>query len=136
MNQIEIRAISALKTAPANGRKFFTATFGRVMPAGVKFDNTPTKTRNIWEDFTDSTGKVFKGDAMFSQITALSDLNDAIGGRVEGSIASAETAQEYPIGERMVRTWSGVVFNHEQVSALAESAAKRARKLAGIPKVV
>ena len=73
---------------------------------------------------------------MFSQITALSDLNDAIGGRVEGSIASAETAQEYPIGERMVRTWSGVVFNHEQVSALAESAAKRARKLAGIPEVV
>jgi len=133
-SQIEIRSISKLKTAPANGRKYFTITFGKVMAPGVTFDNTPTKTRNIWETFTDKkTKQTFKGDAMFDQIVILDDAEKAIGGIVPGDIASAETDEEYPIGDRMVKTWSGVVFAHEQVKALAESAAKRARLLADAP---
>ena len=133
---LEIRKISELKTAPANGRKYFTVEFGVVLAPGVQFDNTPTKVRNVWETFTDKkTNQTFKGDAMFDQIVALNSVEDAIKGKVFGQIASCET-EEYPIGDRMVKTWTGVVFRHEQVKSLAEAAAKRARKLAGIPETV
>lgn len=127
-----IKSISELQTAK-NGRKFFAVEFKN---SKDKYDNTPSRTRRVWEDFTDAQGNKFRGDEIFQ--TLVEDGQKAIGKEVPGAIHCIMVDQEYPLSTTggMTRQWTGAVFACEHPKLYAEKQAKSARKLAGIPEVV
>lgn len=111
MNQLlKVQEVSELKS-DKRGRKFFTLKFKTttILNGLTIFSNQAPRVRNIWGEYQDEAGNVFKADALFSDIIS---NNLTVGALVEGSIHNFQTTP-YDLGGKTVSNYSTVVFSNE-----------------------
>lgn len=110
MKLLKVQQISDIKT-DKRGRKFYTLRFTTttILHGLTIFSNQAPKTRNIWGEFTDESGNVFKPDSLFNDIVS---GNLVAGALVEGSIHNFQTTP-YELDNRTVNSYSTVIFDNE-----------------------
>ncbi len=95
------------------GREYYSVSFRPVKMVGTitVLSNQKPITRVLWGQFTDTEGREFPADGLFSSIKQ-GELT--IGGLVEGQIVRVETTS-YEINGRQANSYTGIVFSNEDM---------------------